>query len=151
MFQDAQKPAKTLPQVPLGTNRGAWYSAILLIALSTASLAQSRSGSLYGIVKASGRELADVHVRLSRDESSEFVAETVTDANGRFRFVGITWGLYRLDLGANGWQSRQLLVEVRSGSTAYVRATLSPMGRRAGDRVRSRRQPGFRARRASDH
>ena len=126
-MQDAQKPAKTLPQVPLGTNRGAWYSTILLIALSTASLAQSRSGSLYGIVKASGRELADVHVRMSRDGSSEFVAETVTDASGHFRFVGITWGLYRLDLGANGWQSRQLLVEVRSGSTVYVRATLSPM------------------------
>jgi hypothetical protein len=64
----------------------------MLVVLSAVGLAQSRSGNLYGIIKGSGRALADMHVRLSREGSSQPVAERVTDASGRFRFAGLTWG-----------------------------------------------------------
>ena len=127
MLQDAQKPAKMFAQAPLGMHCSACWSAILLVALSAVALAQSRSGNLYGVVKGSGRALADVRVRLSREDSSQPVAETVTDASGRFRFAGLTWGSYTLDLAADGWQSRRILIEVRSDSTLYVRTTLSPL------------------------
>jgi hypothetical protein len=50
----------------------------------------------------------------------------VTDAGGRFRFVGLTWGTYNLDLTEIGWQSRRIRIDVRSGTTLYVDATLSP-------------------------
>ena len=127
MLHDAQKPAQMFGQLLPGVYHSACWSAVLLVVLSGAAMAQSRSANLLGTVQGSGEALAGVRVRLSRKDISQTVAETVTDASGRFRFVGITWGLYRLDLGANGWQSRQLLVEVRSASTVYVRATLSPM------------------------
>lgn len=39
---------------------------------------------------------------------------------------GLTWGSYNLDLLADGRQSWQILIELRSGSTLYVDATLSP-------------------------
>jgi hypothetical protein len=127
VLHDAQKPAQMFGQLLPGVYHSACWSAVLLVVLSGAAMAQSRSANLLGTVQGSGEALAGVRVRLSRKDISQTVAETVTDASGRFRFVGITWGLYRLDLGANGWQSRQLLVEVRSASTVYVRATLSPM------------------------
>jgi hypothetical protein len=121
-------PSRKFSQVPLGTHCSVCWGAILLVVLSVAGLAQSRSADLLGVVQGSGRALMDVHVRLLRDQSSELVAEAVTGASGRFRFAGLAWGLYRLDLGANGWQSRRVLIEVRSDSTLYVRATLSPLG-----------------------
>ena len=90
-------------------------------------MAQSRSGNLLGVVHGSGRTLAGVRVRLSRKDASQTVAETLTDASGRFQFAGPTWGIYSLDLAADGWQSRRMLIEFRSDSTLYVDATLSPL------------------------
>jgi len=68
-----------------------------------------------------------VGVHLSRENPPQSVIDTVTDANGRFRFTGLTWGTYILDHAADGWQSRRVRIDVRSGSTLYVRATLSPL------------------------
>jgi hypothetical protein len=105
---------------------------MLIVVLSAAGLAQSRSGNIYGVVQGSGRALADVHVRLSREDSSQSVAETVTDASGRFRFVGLIWGPYRIDLAADGWQNGRIRVDLRSDRTLYVRGTLSlPSGDQA--------------------
>ena len=126
MLQDAQNPAEMFGQIPLGIYRPACWGAVLLVVLSGAAMAQSRSANLLGVVQGSGRTLTNVHVRLLRQDSSS-VAETVTDASGRFRFVGLTWGTYNLDLAADGWQSRRILIEVRSDSTVYVRTTLSPL------------------------
>ena len=122
-----QEPAKTLAQAFLGTQCRACWSAILLLMLSAFGLAQSRSADLLGVVQGSGRTLARIRVRLSRKDSSQTVAETPTDASGRFRFAGLTWGTYTLDLAADGWQSRQVLIEVRSESSLYLRITLSPL------------------------
>src|SRR5208283_1098543 len=127
MLQNTQKPANTFAQVPPGTHCSACWSAILLVMLSAAGLAQSRSADLLGVVQGSGRALARVRVRLSRKDASQTVAETATDASGRFRFAGLTWGTYTLDLAADGWQSRQVLIEVRSDSALYLRTTLSPL------------------------
>ena len=124
MLQDAQNPAEMFGQIPL--DRPACWGAILLVVLSGVAMAQSHSGNLLGVVQGSGRTLTRVHVRLLRQDSSS-VAETVTDASGRFRFIGLTWGTYTLDLAADGWQSRRILIEVRSDSTVYVRTTLSPL------------------------
>jgi len=132
VLQDAQKPSRT--QIHLGTPCGASWSAILLVVLSAAGLAQSRSGNLYGFIAGSGRGLANVRVRLSREDTSRPVAETVTDASGRFRFAGLTFGSYSLDLAADGWQSSRALIEVRSDSTLYLRTTLSPL---ASDRAKA--------------
>jgi membrane-associated phospholipid phosphatase len=127
VLQDAQKPAKTFAQIPLDRHCDACWSAILLVVLSAAGLAQSRSGNLYGVVKGSGRALADVRVRLSCEDASQPVAETLTGASGRFRFTGLIWGFYSLDLAANGWQSRRIPIGVRSDGTLYVRTTLLPL------------------------
>ena len=98
-----------------------------MVVLSAAALAQSRSANLLGVVRGSGRALAGARIRLSRDDASQAVADTVTDASGRFRFAGLTWGTYNLDLVAHGWQSRRILIEIRSGSTLQVSATLLPL------------------------
>ncbi|HYL13580.1 MAG TPA: carboxypeptidase regulatory-like domain-containing protein [Terriglobales bacterium] len=116
-----------MAQIPPGARCSACWSAILLVVLSAAGLAQSRSGDLYGVVKGSGRALADVRVRLSCEDASQPVAETVTDASGRFRFAGLTSGSYSLYLAADGRQNRRILIEIRSDSTLYVRTTLSPL------------------------
>ncbi len=50
----------------------------------------------------------------------------MTNASGRFRFAGLAWGTYTLDFAADGWQSKRILIEVRSDSTLYVSAALSP-------------------------
>lgn len=125
-MQDAQTPAKIFAQASLGMHCSVCWSAILLAALSAVALAQSRSGNLYGVVKGSGRALADARVRLSREDTSQPVVETSTDASGRFRFAGFTWGSYTLYFAADGWKSRRIRIEVRSHSTLYVSTTLSP-------------------------
>ncbi len=127
MLQDAQKPVRMFARAPRGKHCSACWSAILLVALSAGGLAQSRSGNLHGVVKASRQALANVRIHLAREGSSQSAAETVTDASGRFRFVGLTWGLYSLDLRADGWQSRRVLIEVRSDSALYVHIELEPL------------------------
>ncbi len=127
MLEDLPRPVKPFPQCPSSQHGSACWTAILLVALSASGLAQSRSASLLGVIQGSGSALAGVHVRLFREGSSQPVAETTTDTAGRFRFAGLTWGSYNLDLAADGWQSRRILVEIRSGSTLYLRATLSPL------------------------
>ncbi len=98
------------------------------MSLSVASLAQSRSSKVYGVVLGSDHPLAFAHVRLSRDHTSQPLQEAVTDANGRFRFVGLTWGSYTLDLSASGWQSRQARIEIRPDSTVRLNITLAAAG-----------------------
>ncbi len=95
--------------------------------ISATSLAQSRSGKLYGVVTGSGQALVGVRVRLSHEGHSLSAKEVVTDDHGHFRFAGLTWGRYRLDLAADGWKDRRIVVDVRSDSTLYVRTTLLPL------------------------
>ncbi len=99
----------------------------MLVVLSAAALAQSPSCNLLGVVQGSEKPFAGVGVHLSREDSSQTVIDTVTDARGRFRFAGLSWGSYNIDLAADGWQSRRILIEVRSGSTLHVRAALLPL------------------------
>ncbi len=99
----------------------------MLVVLSAAALAQSRSANVLGVVQGSGRAIAGVRVHLSAADGSQTIADAVTDASGRFSFTGLTWGTYNLDLSADGWKSRRVVIGVRSGSTLNVRATLSPL------------------------
>src|SRR5271169_2605116 len=104
-----------------------------MLVLSPAAVAQSRSANVLGEVKGAGKVLAGARVRLSRAGGGpQSVDETTTDASGRFRFAGLTWGTYHLQLAADGWQSSLIVIEVRSGSTLHVGATLSPL---AGDQA----------------
>ncbi len=132
MSQDVQEPANTLAQSPRGAHCNICWGTLLLLVMSTVTLAQSRSANLYGIVKGSGRALGKVRIRLTRERSSQPVAEMVTDASGRFRFAGLAWGSYSLELTADGWKSRQVAIEVRSDSTLHIHATLVPL---AGDQA----------------
>jgi hypothetical protein len=100
----------------------------MLVLLPVSSLTQSRSGGLYGTVLGSGRALASAHVELSREDSSNPLTQTVTDGKGRFRFAGLTWGLYSLYIAADGWNPRRIAVDIRCNSTVYVRAKLAPQG-----------------------
>ncbi len=102
--------------------------AVLLVALSVVGLAQSRSANVAGVVSGSGRPLSGVHVRLSSERASGPVREAVTDASARFRFAGLAWGFYTLDFAADGWQGRQIRIELRPDSTLYVNAALSATG-----------------------
>lgn len=138
MRQDAEESTKTFSQVPPGLHCSVCWCAILIVLLSAVALAQSRSGNVYGVVQGSGLALTDVHVRLSRADSAQSIAETVTDASGRFRFVGLTWGSYNIDLAADGWQNERIRVDLRSDSTLYVPATLSPP---SGDKAPARVEP----------
>ena len=128
VLPDAQKTAHHFAGVLRARHRAACWTTILTAWLSIAGLAQSRSGNLFGVVSGSGRPLQSVRVRLLRDHGSRFDRETVTDANGRFRFAGLAWGGYTLDIAADNWQSRQIRIEIRPDSTLYLSTALVAVG-----------------------
>ena len=61
-----------------------------------------------------------------KSDPSQQVRETTTDTNGHFRFAGLIWGAYALDLSAPGWQSNRSEFELRSNTTLFVTTALSP-------------------------
>ena len=128
MLPDAQKPADLSADVLRARPRAACWTALLLGALSVAAVAQSRSGNVYGVVSGSGRPVRAVHVRLLQENVPQAVRETVTGADGRFRFAGLPWGAYTLEFVAEGWLSRKIRVEIRPDSTLNVSAELSTAG-----------------------
>jgi hypothetical protein len=100
------------------------WTTILFFALSATGPAESPSSNVDGVVSGSGKALPAVHVRLLRDDGSQSVRAATTDTNGRFQFAGLTWGSYTLDFAADGWQSRQIRIELRPDSTLSVNPIL---------------------------
>lgn len=128
MLSDTEKTAHHFANFLPAKHRTASRTAILLAWLSVAGLAQSHSSNVYGVVSGSGKALRSAHVRLLRDPASQVVQEAVTDVNGRFRFAGLIWGGYTLDIAADGRQSRQIRIEIRPESTLCVNTTLIAVG-----------------------
>src|SRR5262249_23662321 len=72
-----------------------------------------------------GARLVGVNVSLSKTESGDIVAETRTDKEGRFQFVGLLAGSFTLDFASSGWQSRRLdSLEVRGHATLEIDVSL---------------------------
>jgi hypothetical protein len=80
------------------------------------------------VVTGSGKAIPGAHVRLSRSDAPKSLLEGVTDAEGRFRFGGLVWGDYTIDIAADGWKARQASITLRPDGTVYVNTTLVPPG-----------------------
>jgi len=137
VLPDAQKSAAPFVAARRGEHRRAPSTLVLVIALAVAGLTQVRSSNVNGIVSGSDSNLPAVRVRLLRDRASQPERETVSDANGRFRFAGLTWGSYTLDFAADGWQPRQIRITIRPESTLSVKVALLVAG---GEQVPPRSQ-----------
>ena len=101
--------------------------ATLLIAASIVALGQSRSSGLVGGVSGIGKSTS-VHVSLLRDGTLQPVQRSVTDAKGRFQFVGLTAGSYILEFSAEGWETQRMQVQLRPDSTLHVSTMLVVAG-----------------------
>ena len=101
-----------------------WIAA-LLIATSGAAVAQLQTGSLYGIVLDPGRApLPGATVTLSGVGAPQ---TQLSDAQGRFRYVGLSPGAYRLQAHLDGFSPVEvdnLIVHV--GRNAEVEVNLPP-------------------------
>jgi hypothetical protein len=128
MLPDAEKKASLLTKHTRAKACTFHWTSILLAALSSTCLAQSHSGNVYGMVMGAGTPLQDVQVRLLRDNMSQGIGETVTDAKGHFRFGALPWGAYSLDFSADGWQSKRVRIRLRPSSTLSVNITLRAAG-----------------------
>jgi hypothetical protein len=101
--------------------------ATLLIAASIVALGQSRSSGLVGVVSGIGNS-TNVHVSLLRDDTLQAVQRSVTEARGRFQFVGLTAGSYILEFSAEGRKTQRMQIQLRPDSTLYVSTTLVVAG-----------------------
>src|SRR5678809_1405999 len=86
-------------------NRSNWRWAIavalVLLASGSALLAQIQTGNVYGsVVDDKGQALPGVTVTLSGGGAPSV---TTTDAEGNFRFVGISPGIFKLEATLDGF------------------------------------------------
>lgn len=80
-------------------------ASIVIVLLSTASFAQSNSGNIYGtVVTSAGERLPGVTVALIR-ESGGSGGLQVTNAQGQFRFLGLSPGSYQLKFELEGFET----------------------------------------------
>ena len=95
--------------------------ALLSLSTSVAD-SQTYSASIVGLVKDDhGGGLGGVNVSLSKAEAGYIVAETRTDKEGRFQFVGLLAGVFDVDFALSGFQSTRLAsVEVHAHTTLEV-------------------------------
>src|SRR3989442_1435687 len=87
-------------------------SSIVVLAipmLVSAAFAQSQSGTVVGLIQDPQHKLIPgVEVQLSRVDASQPISHTITDTAGRFKFVGLSAGVYSLELTLPGWQGQHL-------------------------------------------
>jgi len=96
----------------------------ILLAASSLAGAQSRSSAIQGVVSGGGRPLQAARVRVHTKTPTLTDSEDVTDAAGRFQFLGLAWGSYSLEFTADGWTGRKLSIELPPDSTLSVNTTL---------------------------
>jgi hypothetical protein len=102
-----------------------WIAAALLIAPFSAAMAQLQTGSMYGVVlDPEGSSLPGATVTLSGIGAPQ---TQLTDAQGRFRFVGLPPGSYRLQAHRDGFSPIEydnLIVHV--GRSTDLEVILTP-------------------------
>jgi Ca-activated chloride channel family protein len=99
-------------------------SAALLLACAIFLLAQTPTPSVEGSVKdPSGALIAGVTVQVL-DAAGKVVAETQSDATGKFRFGPLAPGSYKLKATAQGFRSSQVVITIRKGETVRFDFTL---------------------------
>ncbi|HKE55236.1 MAG TPA: carboxypeptidase-like regulatory domain-containing protein, partial [Pyrinomonadaceae bacterium] len=105
----------------------AFVLALLLSFTTSVADSQTYSASIVGLVTDDhGGGLGGVNVSLSKTESGDIVAETRTDKEGRYKFMGLLAGSFTLDFASTGWQSRRLdPVEIRAHTTIEIDASLA--------------------------
>jgi hypothetical protein len=93
--------------------------AVLLLALAVPALAQLQSGNLYGTaVGPEGQPMPGVTVALSGPGAA---LTQVTDANGKFRFPGLSPGTYTVETKLDGFApTRRENIEINVGRNTEV-------------------------------
>jgi hypothetical protein len=110
----------------IGSHQGfcrAPCAVLVLLALASEPVAAQKSGTLTGIVLASGDE-TPVAARLTVQGT---ILSVVATQDGAFRIVGIPSGAQSLDVHMLGYLPIVLPVEIRSGESLYVRVVLKPV------------------------
>src|SRR5215203_2206747 len=97
--------------------------ALLLLVLALPALAQIQSGNLYGTaVGPDGQPMPGVTVALTGVGAPQ---TTVSDAQGQFRFLGLSPGLYSVESQLEGFApDRREQIEVNVGRNTEVTMTL---------------------------
>ncbi|MDA8018961.1 MAG: carboxypeptidase-like regulatory domain-containing protein [Thermoanaerobaculia bacterium] len=91
---------------------------------------RARVASLTGTVRDRfGRALGDVRLRLSRRDvdGSIYGFAISTGADGRFRFVAVPSGVYRLDVVRDGFEPADQLVDLVEGLTTELEIVMDPL------------------------
>ena len=109
--------------------------AVVLLGLALPAFGQLQSGNLYGtVVSTDGAVLSGVTVTLTAKAGSAGTQTTVTDANGGFRFLGLSPGTYQVKAEVQGYspvESQDLPVNVgRNTQIELTMTTQSPTLRR---------------------
>ncbi|HJX90778.1 MAG TPA: carboxypeptidase regulatory-like domain-containing protein [Pyrinomonadaceae bacterium] len=83
--------------------------AVAIALLASGTFTQTLTGTLIGLVHdPQNKTITGADVQLSRVDAWQPVSHIVTDTNGRFKFVGLSPGVYSLQLNLPGWQVQHL-------------------------------------------
>jgi Ca-activated chloride channel family protein len=104
--------------------RFGFFASALLLVCAMFLMAQTPTPSVEGSVKdPTGAVVAGVTVQVI-DSAGKVVAETQSDATGKFRFGPLAPGSYQLKAVSPGFRASQLAITVRKGQTTRVEVTL---------------------------
>ena len=117
-------------------------TAILAFAtaiLPSGTFSQRLTGTLIGLVHdPQHTAITGADAQLSRVDATQPVSHTITDKNGRFRFVGLPAGVYSLEVTGPGWQGRHVShLSIEVARTLDVNMVLLPARPAPGEQVRS--------------
>ena len=106
-------------------SKRALYLVALLLVLAVPALAQTQSGNIYGTVVSSGDKSALPGVTVTLKNGAE--QTQVTDAQGKFRFLGLSPGSYDLNVEIQGFTPvEQKGISVNIGRNTNVEVALQP-------------------------
>lgn len=102
--------------------------AFAIALLASVAFTQSLTGTLIGLVHDSQHTaITGADVQLSRVDVSQPASHTITDTNGRFKFVGLPAGVYSLELTLPGWQGQHFShLTIEASRTLDVNVVLMP-------------------------
>lgn len=105
--------------------RAVVVAALLLLVASAASFAQLQTGNLYGtVVDEQGNPLPGVTVTFSGGGAPQV---QVTNAQGQFRFLGLSPGSYKLTAQLEGFSTLEYPnISIAVGRNTTIEATLQP-------------------------
>src|SRR4030095_519104 len=102
--------------------------AFAIALLASGTFTQSLTGTLIGLVHdPQNKPITGADVQLSRVDASQPVSHTITDTKGRFKFVGLSPGVYLLELNLPGRQGQHLShLTIEAARTVDVKIVLPP-------------------------